>query len=264
MLPILLDLGFIKIYTFGVFLVLAFFWASFYLWKNVSMTSHKEDEVFDGIFFALFGAVLIGRIQFVALHFSDFGFNILKFILMNGYPGIGIMGFILGFLVFLGLFVSMRKIEFGKLIDYTVPPLFLALAIGKLGAFFAGTEIGSQTGFFLSLAYKNFDGMRHMTPLYESIAFFAGSYFSYKVLRSIRRNALSDGFNLKFFLWYFSLVAVAFDPIKSFRQIIQGISFDLVVGGLCLLTASIYMLYYFRKFLSTRLFGFLSFSKKKK
>ncbi len=264
MLPVLLDLGFIKIYTFGVFLVLAFFWAAFFLWKNVSLTSHKEDEVFDGIFFSVFGAVLMGRIQFVALHFSDFNFNILKFILINGYPGIGIFGFILGFLVFLGLFVSMKKIEFSKIIDYTVPPLFLALAIGKLGAFFAGTEIGSQTSFFLALAYKNVDGMRHLTPLYESIAFFAGSFFSYKILRSIRRNSLSEGFNLKFFIWYFALISVSFDPFKSFKENVYGMSFDLVVGSLCLLTASIYMLYYFRKFLASRLFGFLSFSKKKK
>ena len=31
MLPVLLDLKFVKIYTFGVFLVLAFFWGAFFL-----------------------------------------------------------------------------------------------------------------------------------------------------------------------------------------------------------------------------------------
>jgi len=65
MLPVLLDLPFIKIYTFGVFLVLAFFWSAFLLWKNFLLTSYKEEEIFDQLFLGLVGGLLVSRIVYV-------------------------------------------------------------------------------------------------------------------------------------------------------------------------------------------------------
>src|SRR3989338_9939126 len=94
MLPVLLNVGFLKIYTFGVFLVLGFFWATFLLWKNIRLTSLKEKDVFDGLFISLLGALFFGRLVYVILNFKDFGFNLLKFILINGYPGISLYGLI--------------------------------------------------------------------------------------------------------------------------------------------------------------------------
>jgi prolipoprotein diacylglyceryltransferase len=65
MLPILLDLKIFKIYTFGVFLVLAFFWGSFLIWKLIRLTSMKEEEVFDGLFWGLFGGLFLSRLFYV-------------------------------------------------------------------------------------------------------------------------------------------------------------------------------------------------------
>src|SRR3990172_4726798 len=96
MLPVLLDLKYIKIYTFGVFLVLAFFWGSFVLWKNVRLTSQKEDGIFDALFLSVAGGLLFSRVVYVALNFEKFGFDILKFILINGYPGLSIYGALAG------------------------------------------------------------------------------------------------------------------------------------------------------------------------
>ena len=112
MLPILLNLGFLKIYTFGVFLVLGFFWAIFLLWKNIRLTSFKEEDVFDGLFLSMFGALFFGRLIFVFLNFKDFGFNLLKFILINGYPGLSLYGSIFGGLFILYLFTNARKLNF--------------------------------------------------------------------------------------------------------------------------------------------------------
>jgi len=109
MLPILLDIGFIKIYTMGVFLVLAFFWGAFLLWKHMAITSFQEDEMFDGLFLSLLGGLLIGRIEYIALHFSEFGWDILKFILINGYPGIGLLGYVVGFFLSFLLYALFKK-----------------------------------------------------------------------------------------------------------------------------------------------------------
>lgn len=245
--PVLLDLGFLKIYTFGVFLLLSFFWGAFFLWKNISLISYKEDEVFDGLFFSLFGGFLIGRVVFILLHLSDFGFNIGKMILVNGYPGIDGFGVLAGLLLSLKIFSMGKKIEFRKFIDYAIGPLFLSLGIIKLGAFFSGSEIGAQTNFFLSLKYPNLDGSRHLTAFYESVLFFLASYFATKIVFIIRREKLFSGFNLLFFLWYYGLVYFVFDSIKSFKTVVLSYSFNMGVGGILVLTVGLYFLYYFRK-----------------
>lgn len=249
MLPVLLDLGFIKIYTYGVFLLLSFFWAAYFLWKNILLTSYKEEDIFDSVFISLFGGLMFGRIEFVVMHFSEYSWDLLKFFLLNGYPGIGYLGFLLGFFLTFAIMLKRQDIPVAKVIDCVVPPLLLAIGIGKLGAFFSGTEIGTQTTFPISLIYQNIDGLRHLTPLYEATFYFMGSYFSFLILRSIRRDLLSDGFNGSFFIFIVSLTILLFDNLKSFRVFLAfaPISFDFMISAILLLTIVGYYIYYFRK-----------------
>lgn len=246
MLPVLLDLGFIKIYTFGVFLVLAFLWSTFLLWKNVRLTSYKEDEVFDGVFLSLFGGLFVGRLVYVVLHFDKFGFDFFKFILINGYPGLSIYGILAGAIITFLLFAHYKKIKVSEIIDYAIPPLFIALGIGKLGSFFAGTEIGAKTTSFLALRYVNFDGARHLTPLYEAILFFIAAFVAHRMLFAIRRERFWKGMTFYFFGWVFSLVYLVFDPLKSSKALILGQSVNWAVSLSLLLTFTLYFLYHLR------------------
>ena len=246
MLPILADLGFVKIYTNGIFLVLAFFWSTFFLWKNVSLTAFKEDEVFDGMFFSLLGGLIFGRLLYVVLHASEFGFSILRIILINGYPGFSLYGALLGIFLFGYMFATSRKISLGKLVDYAMAPLLLAIGIMKLGAFFAGTEVGAETAISVAIAYPHLDGMRHLTPLYESILLMGASYIAHMVLMAIRRNKFYPGFNFVVFAGLFSFISLVFDPIKAFGTMVFSMSFDMIVSSAILLTVLVYMLYYFR------------------
>lgn len=254
MLPVLLDLKFVKIYTFGVFLMLAFFWSSFMLWRNIRLTSYKEEDVFDGLFLSIFGGLFLGRLTYVILNFKDFGFSFLKFILINGYPGISLIGTILGSLLVLYIFFSTKKINFLEIIDYFVTPLFIALLFGKLGSFFSGAEAGTVTNFFLKVKYAGLGGLRHLTPFYEAILFTFGAFFSHKLLFEIRREKYQKGFLLFFFFWFFSLVYFLFDKIKFVTLYLQGRSFNWLLSGIVLLTTSVYFIYYFKN----NLLGFIN------
>jgi phosphatidylglycerol---prolipoprotein diacylglyceryl transferase len=245
-LPLLLNLPFLKIYTQGIFIVLAFFWGSFFLWKNILLTSFKEEDVFDAIFASIFGALFISRVVYVALHFEDFGFNILKFLLINGYPGLSLIGGVIGGFITLYIYLIPKKIEFSKLVDYMISPIMLALGIGKIGAFFAGTEIGAKTKFLVSFKYPNLDGLRHLTSFYEACLFFIGTYIAYKLLLEVRRGKQEKGVALVFFSWFFSFMMVVFDPIKTRHHAFFGYSFNMIFGAIMLLTATIYVVYYFR------------------
>ncbi len=246
MLPVLLDLKFVKIYTFGIFLVLAFFWSSFLLWKNIRLTSYKEEDVFDGMFLSLLGALFVGRLIYVLQHFDKFGLNIGKFILINGYPGLVLYGCLAGALLSYAIYTATHKMNFFDIMDYIASPALLAIAIGKLGAFFAGTEIGTRTKLFAAIRYANAEGLRHLTPLYESILFFIGAYLAYHVMFSVRRQKYKRGFSLYFFFWYFSFVYLILDRIKNTRYYIGGFSFNEALSAVLLTAMSLYMLYYFR------------------
>jgi len=254
MLPVLLNLGFLKIYTFGVFLVLGFFWAIFLLWKNIRLTSFKEEDVFDGLFLSMFGALFFGRLIFVLLNYKDFGFNLLKFILINGYPGISLYGSIFGGFLVLYLFTNSRKLFFNDLIDYFVTSLFIALAFGKIGAFFSGVEIGTKTNFLFKIKYFGFDGYRHLVGLYEGLMLVVGFLIAYKILFEIRKERYYKGFLLKFFLWFLALTIFLFDKIKDNRLYYVGLSLDFLVSLIILLTTSFHFVYYFRN-------GILNFIK---
>ncbi len=252
MLPVLLNLPFLKIYTFGVFLLLSFFWGAFLLWKNFLLTSYKEEDIFDGLFLSLVGGLLISRIVYVALHFDNFGLNLVKFFLINGYPGLSLYGFVFGGLLTFYIHCLIKKIKFLEAIDYVIPACFVALGFGKLGAFVSGAEIGAKTSLFLALKYVGVEGYRHLTSFYESILFFLAAYFSYKLLFSIRRDKYPKGFNLSFFITYFAAVYFAFDSLKTGRVNLAGFSFHMMLSAALLLTFVIYFLYYFK----SSIFGF--------
>ncbi|MCS6956675.1 MAG: prolipoprotein diacylglyceryl transferase [Patescibacteria group bacterium] len=246
MLPILFTIGPIKIYTFGVFLVLGFFWSLFILWKNIRLTSYKEEEVFDGVFLSIFFGLFFSRLFYVILNFNKFGFDFLKFILINGYPGLSLYGFLFGFFVYLWLFLRLRKIKFLEMVDYLIPSFFIILIFGKLGAFFSGSEVGIRTSFFLKTKYLGFEEYRHLTAFYESIFFIIGALVSQKILFEIRKEKFSKGFLFYFFIWHFSLVCFLFDKIKDNKLYFFGFSFDYLISLILLLTTTSFFVYYFR------------------
>lgn len=253
MLPVLLDLKFVKIYTFGVFFVLAFFWGCYLLWRLIRLTSYKEEDIFDGLFFSLFGGLFFARIVHVILNFNKFGFNFFKFILINGYPGLSLYGGLIGGFLFLYLHCLIKKNKFLEIVDYFIPPLFLALAFGKLASFFSGVEVGTKTKLFLSIRYSGFDGLRHLTAFYESLAFFLALYLTNRIIFDIRKEKFSQGFNLSFFAWYFGLTYFVFDKIKAHHLYWLGYSFNRLLSIFLLLTFSFYFVYYFRSLIIDRL-----------
>lgn len=251
MLPVLLDLKFIKIYTFGIFLVLALFWGLFLLWRTVKLTSYKEEDMFDIVFTSLFGALLFSRLVYVLANFSRFGFDILKFILINGYPGLSLYGALIGACVFGYIALRRKKIDVRHAIDYMIAPVFLSMAIGKFGSFLAGVDVGTTTKFPMSVHYLGHNNNRHVTAFYESLLFLIAVYFSYRILLSIRRHFFNEGMNAAFFVLYFSAVTLFLDKLKENHLYFVGFNVNVVFSIIALALSGAYFLYYFRKEIKT-------------
>lgn len=251
MLPIIFSLGGFTLYTFGIFLVLAFFWSTYLIWRLTQLTSYKEEDVFDSMFIALGAGLIVSRISYIATHFSEFGLDLARMILVNGYPGMSIHGFIIGFVAVLALASSRRKMKPLELIDYISPAILLALAIGTLGAFFAGSWLGGRTTFPLAVTYVGHEGLRHVTGLYASLAYAAATYLSYRIIFAIRRDTYKRGANLVFLGFATSLIMTATAPLTQQKPILAGYGLEAVISAFLLLTFLVLFLYYFRNLFYT-------------
>ena len=258
MLPILLDLKIVKIYTFGVFLVLALFWGLFWLWKNLKRTSFKEDQVFDIVFLSLIGGFIAARLAFVATHFDNFGFDLLKFILINGYPGLSLPGFLVGGFLTLALIARLARLPFFELAAYLIPSLFLALGIGKVGAFLAGTTVGSVTAFPLHVRYVGFEGLRHITALYEAIFMFVGFALSQRLLMNYRRDSINESSILSFFIIVASFSKLILDNFKEDIVYFSGLRVTVIVSFVLFVILSITELVRYRSSLTEKVRSLLN------
>lgn len=247
MLPILLDLGFFKIYTLGIFLVIAFFWALFWFWRNIKLTSFKEEAMFDGVFVSMLGGIFFARLTYVLLNFEDFGGSILKFILVNGYPGLSLVGGLIGaFFTFL-VFARIARLPFFEAVAYAIPSLFLALGIGKIGAFFGGSTVGSETDFLLSIQYVGYEGQRHITAIYDAILMFVGFFISQSLVLRYRRDKVDVGSIFSFFLVMLSIAYMSLDFIKDDPLYLFNLRFNVLVPGIVTAIVLVWEIIKYRK-----------------
>ncbi len=240
MLPVLVNAGFIKIYTVGVFLALAFFWGLFWFWRNMKRTSYREEDMFDALFIALTGGLLTARVVHVALHFQEFGFDALKFILINGYPGLSLVGGLFGGCMTLYLYTRTTKDSFMEIMAYTIPSLFLAMGIGKIGALFGGSTVGIVTSLPIGVQYVGYEGIRHAVALYEAVFLCIGFYISQKLMLTYRRDALDEGSLFSFFVMYTSLILMSLDFLKDDVLYLLSLRFNVVVPGVLFISFGLY------------------------
>lgn len=247
MLPVLLDLKFVKIYTFGVFLVLALLWSMFSLWRNIKLTSFKEEDIFDLFFMTIVGSLFFSRLVYVLCNFSRFKLDFLKFILINGYPGLSLFGGFLGGIIMFQLFLSYKKISFPDLIDYFIPTLFIGLSIGKIGSFLGGVDVGTKTTFLLATPISGYSSNRHITAMYESILFFIAFYLSIRILMAVRRSSLPQAAGFIFFVFYFSAVNLLLDKFKENHLYFAGFNVNFWASLILLMLSGGYAMIVYRE-----------------
>jgi prolipoprotein diacylglyceryltransferase len=247
MLPIFAQLNKLYIYTYGVFLLLGFFWACFFVWKHIRISKFEEETSFDMVFMSFGGALLVGRILYGVFHFSEFGFNILKYILVNGYPGISPFGMIIGGVGTMYIVCQQKKIKFQEFSDYIIPSIFIFTLAAEVGAFIAGTEPG--------ITYKWF---RHPVALYKALILGIGSYTSIKMFYNVRKEKVEKGALLFFFFGIYSLTYVAFQFLKDKRALLTESPNEYYLFLILLLTSCFYFVYYFRVLMISSIKSFIN------
>jgi len=185
--PVIFDLGFVKIYWYGVMYLLAFL-AAYLLAKYRAKSSQKwnERQIDDLIFYGALGAVLGGRLGYLIFYnFTIFISNPLTFFnFQNG--GMSFHGGFLGVLLAMLLFNRKSKKSFFQTTDFIAPLVPFGLAFGRIGNYINAELWGKVTTSAWGVYSPDQSGVwvqRYPTQLFE---------------------ALLEGVVLFFILWIFS------------------------------------------------------------
>jgi len=198
MLPILLSLGPIKIYSYGVFLLLALFVGLYFWWKMGRDEHWEEIELFDGYFLSLLVFFVSSRVVYVLLH-PDIQTWYRVFAVL-AYPGLSIMAGLVFSTMYLILYGRMRNWEVWKLLDVTAVVLAVVLLIGSIGAILNGSNPGIESSF--GLLYPGETVKRLPVDVWS----FVWSLVTFGVVSRVRKQ-------FRFFSWYKGDSSVARDGL---------------------------------------------------
>ena len=241
-----IDLGFISIHFYSLFLFIAMLVGSFIVIKESQKQKIEENFIINLLFYAIIFGIIGARIYFVIFHFDYYSHNILDiFKIWEG--GLAIHGGIIAALITIYIYCRKQKTNFLKILDIIVVGLIIAQAIGRWGNFFNGEAHGPETTLeqLNSLFIPQFiiDGM-YINGTYYIPTFFFESILcllGFIVLIFLRKKQIRIGILTAFYLiWYglirFFIEALRTDSLMFFSlKIAQIVSIIMIIIGIIVL-----------------------------
>jgi len=174
--PILITLGPIKIYWYGLFIVLGVLLAIITALKLASYYKIPKNKIIDLSFWLIIFGILGARLYHVLLELPYYLHNPLD-IIKIWQGGLAIHGAIIAGLITVWFFSKKESINFWLVSSLIVPGLALAMAIGRWGNYFNQELFGLPTdlpwGIPINLLNRPLEYISteffHPTFLYESL-----------------------------------------------------------------------------------------------
>lgn len=215
MLPILLNLGPIKIYSYGLFLFLGIFAGLYWFWKIGRDEHWDEIALFDGYFISLFWYFFVGRISYT---FFNTSFDTwIKIFAILSYPGINIFGGLAGVLIFMILWGRKQSWDMGKMFDVLSVVLSTVLVFASFGALLNGTNPGIESS--LGIVHPGDTLKRIPVDLWMWI----WSLVSFAIVSRVRKQ-------FRFYSWYKGDASVAKDGLAALTYIALWGGYFLTAG----------------------------------
>jgi len=225
MQPILFKLGPVTVYSYGLFVALAFTIGTYMIFRGSPKYGVPKDKLWDLIFCILISGLVGARLLHVVLNLEYYRKIPLQ-ILMFHKGGLAIHGGIIFALLASIIFVLKRGLPLWKTGDLIMQYLPLGQAIGRIGCLFNGCCYGKTTTSFLGIIFPGEGFARYPTQAYSSIALIAAylflSYLSNK----------KDRFGGQIFLTYFLIYSAIRFVIDFLRGDISVVLLGLTASQL--------------------------------
>jgi phosphatidylglycerol:prolipoprotein diacylglycerol transferase len=179
--PVLIQLGPISIYWYGVLIVAGAMLAAHIASKLSSQNGHDPEIAWNLLLIVLIAGVLGARIYHVISLWSYYRVHPGEIFGLQ-MSGFGIYGAVMGGAIGVWGFAKYHRLRFLEWMDYVAPGLILAQAIGRWGNFFNQELYGYPTdlpwGIYIAPEHRlpGFESFErfHPTFLYESLLNLAG------------------------------------------------------------------------------------------
>lgn len=168
MKPVLIDFGAIKIYSYGLFLAVAFILALLVSRKIARERGIDPDFMYDLVFLSAISGVIGGRLSYVLYHWSDYASSPVSiFYLWEG--GLTVFGGFALALIVDSVWVIYKKLPWLKVADLAGAAMPLGIAVARVGCFLNGCCYGVVTGSSIGVVFPVLkDSLtRHPTQIYE-------------------------------------------------------------------------------------------------
>lgn len=218
MKPVLIEIGYFTIYSYGLMLAIGFILATAFAMRAANKNGINAGKILDLCLFILITGIIGSRILYVALNWPYFSANPADIILLNK-GGLAIYG---GFALAIPAsvwFIKKSNLPFWKTADLLSPYIALAQSVGRIGCFLNGCCYGKPTDIFLGVYFPGKIFKVHPAQLYSA----AGLFIIFLILTSSYKKRRSDG---TVFLLYLILYSV----FRFFIEMLRGDTNQLVFG----------------------------------
>ncbi len=238
--PVLLDLGFLKIYSWGFMVAIAFIAATILAAKEAKRKNISSEKIYSLVTYIIIGAIIGSRIGYVLFNPTSI-LDIFKF--WEG--GLSFHGGFIGGILFGFFYVRKNKLNFLEITDICAPSIPLAQAIGRIGCFLRGCCYGIETTLPWGINYL--EKIRHPTQLYSSLALLIIFIF-------LSKQKYKKSFNGSLFLTYiiiYSVFRFFIEFIRTEPRILFGLTGAQLVS-IVLVGISFFLFSKFRKLFKTK------------
>ena len=221
--PILLQVGSLKLYTYGLFVALGFIIAIWFTKRNARFYGVPDQMVSDLFLTVLISALAGARILYVLINIDAYRDNFLDiFKIWNG--GLVFFGGFIGGALGAIIFLRIKKMDIWKTADVISPGLALGHSVGRFGCLFAGCCYGKSCSLPIAITFTNPDSLAPLNiPLHPTqLYMIASNFVLFLILLAIQRR---KRFNGMVFLSYIMLYSAFRSIIEFFRGDFRGTFF---------------------------------------
>ena len=165
---ILLHFGPFTLYSYGLFVALAFLVGTVMITKDAKKIGISQDKSLDAIVIVLICALLGGRLLFVAINWKDYLYDPLR-VLKFYEGGLAFQGALITAVLAGCIVAHIKKIPFWKGADLMAPYIALGQAIGRIGCLLNGCCYGRVTHCGLGMVFPQESFMRVPVQVYSSL-----------------------------------------------------------------------------------------------
>ena len=236
-----LDLGFIQIYWYSIFIFLGLLVACTVIYRESKKRGIDEDTLINMTFTTVIAGIIGARLYYVLFNLSYYLQHPIEiFEIWNG--GLAIHGAIIAGLITIYLFCKQMRISFMRMLDIIVVGLIIGQAIGRWGNFFNSEAYGAVTTLqaLESQGIPKFiiDGMyilgeyRQPTFLYESLGCLFG-FLAMLIIRCVK--SLKRGNLTAFYLVWYGILRFLIEGLRTDSLMLGPIKMAQVVSAIFVL-----------------------------